>query len=44
MVVENEEFDRKSLRKVQGKQAAWTEVAVDCVAFANSAGGRLLIG
>ncbi|MEH3021525.1 MAG: ATP-binding protein [Pseudomonas oryzihabitans] len=44
MIGENEEFDRKSLRKIQGKQAAWTELAIDCVAFANGTGGRLLIG
>ncbi len=41
---ENQHFDRKSLRKVTGNTAAWSELAVDCVAFANAQGGSLLIG
>ncbi len=44
MSPENQHFDRKSLRKVTGKTAAWSELALDCVAFANAQGGRLLIG
>jgi len=44
MTPENQHFDRKSLRKVTGKTAAWPELALDCVAFANAQGGRLLIG
>lgn len=44
MQPENQHFDRKSLRKVTGKSAAWSELALDCVAFANAQGGRLLIG
>ena len=44
MPPENQHFDRKSLRKVTGKTAAWFELALDCVAFANAQGGRLLIG
>ena len=44
MTQENQHFDRKSLRKVTGKTAAWSELALDCVAFANAQGGSLLIG
>ncbi len=44
MTPENQLFDRKSLRKVTGKTAAWAELALDCVAFANAQGGSLLIG
>jgi len=36
--------DQKSLRAVIGKSADWTELAKDCVAFANSVGGKLIIG
>jgi ATP-dependent DNA helicase RecG len=44
MAPENQHFDRKSLRKVTGGSAAWAELALDCVAFANAQGGSLLIG
>ena len=44
MTPENQHFDRESLRKVTGKTAAWAELALDCVAFANAQGGSLLIG
>lgn len=37
-------LDRKSLRAVTGKTADWSELAKDCVAFANATGGRLLLG
>jgi len=36
--------DKKSLRAVTGKTADWKELAKDCVAFANSVGGKLIIG
>lgn len=36
--------DKKSLRAVVGKTADWSELAKDCVAFANSVGGCILIG
>jgi ATP-dependent DNA helicase RecG len=41
---ENQNMDRKSLRRVTGATADWQELAMDCVAFANAQGGRLLIG
>lgn len=37
-------LDRKSIRKVTGSTADFGELARDCVCFANSAGGTLLIG
>lgn len=37
-------LDRKSLRKVVGQTANFSELAQDCVCFANGAGGTLLIG
>jgi len=36
--------DQKSLRAVTGRTAEWKELAKDCVAFANSVGGKLVIG
>lgn len=44
MSLEGQLLDHKSLRAVTGKTADWTELAKDCVAFANATGGRLLIG
>lgn len=36
--------DKKSLRIIDAKQGDWSELARDCVGFANSHGGKLLIG
>lgn len=44
MSLEGQNIDRKSLRVISGKTADWSELAKDCVAFANAQGGRLLIG
>ncbi|MFZ2358084.1 MAG: ATP-binding protein [Anaerolineae bacterium] len=44
MSIEGQDWDRKSLRFVEGRSANWDEVAKDCVAFANAQGGGLLIG
>lgn len=41
---ESEHLDRKSLRKVTGSTADFSELAQDCVGFANGAGGTLLVG
>ena len=41
---EHQDFDRKSLRLVQGKRADWSELACACVCFANASGGVILIG
>lgn len=44
MSKEGQLLDCKSLRAVTGSAADWNEVAKDCVAFANTTGGRLPIG
>lgn len=43
-MIENSEYDQKSLRLVKGKTADWDELAKDCVAFANGRGGFIYIG
>ena len=43
-ILENENVDKKSLRKVIGKTAGWNNLAKDCVCFANGKGGKILIG
>lgn len=44
MSLEGQIRDQKSLRAVTGRTAEWKELAKDCVAFANSVGGKLVIG
>lgn len=44
MKPESQHLDRKSLRAITGKAPDWSELAKDCVAFANAQGGRLLVG
>ena len=44
MSLENQRIDQKSLRVITGSKAAWSDVAADCVCFANAAGGSLHIG
>lgn len=41
---ENSNYDRKSLRAVQGKTADFAELAKDCVAFSNAQGGTIDLG
>nr|WP_298158378.1 ATP-binding protein [Ferrovum sp.] len=41
---EGQLLDQKSLQSVTGKSADWSELAKDCIAFANATGGRLLLG
>ena len=41
---EGQLLDQKSLQSVTGKSADWSELAKDCIAFANAMGGRLLLG
>lgn len=41
---ESQHLDRKSLRMVTGDKASFAELAQDCVCFANSAGGTLVLG
>jgi ATP-dependent DNA helicase RecG len=44
MSEENSTFDRKSLRLFTARRVDWDEMALDCVAFANANGGRILVG
>lgn len=44
MSQEGQLLDKKSLRAVTGSNAGWNELVKDCVAFANAAGGCLLLG
>lgn len=41
---ENQFIEKKSLDTVRGKTADWKELAKDCVCFANTRGGFILIG
>ncbi|MBO7597921.1 MAG: putative DNA binding domain-containing protein [Bacteroidales bacterium] len=41
---ESTTYDKKSLKTVQGKTSDFSELAKDCVAFANAKGGSLHIG
>jgi ATP-dependent DNA helicase RecG len=41
---ESQHVDHKSLRKISGPTADFAGLAQDCVCFANSSGGMLLIG
>lgn len=41
---ENSILDKKSLSIISGKTADWKELAKDCVSFANSVGGKIIIG
>ncbi|MDR1593458.1 MAG: ATP-binding protein, partial [Prevotellaceae bacterium] len=37
-------LDKKSLRFLKGKNTDWDELAKDCISFANSHGGNIIIG
>jgi ATP-dependent DNA helicase RecG len=37
-------FDKKSLRFLEQKNIDWSELAKDCISFANAHGGNILIG
>ena len=41
---EGQHLDRKSLRGIVGRRAEFSDLAKDCVCFANGSGGKLLIG
>lgn len=41
---ENSLLDKKSIAIIKGSKANWKELAKDCVCFANSAGGKIIIG
>lgn len=42
--MEHQQFDKKSLSFYKGRTTDWDELAKDCVCFANSSGGKILIG
>ncbi|MBK7782557.1 MAG: putative DNA binding domain-containing protein [Ardenticatenia bacterium] len=44
MSLEDQRTEHKSLRLLTGRNANWADLARTCVCFANSAGGRVLIG
>lgn len=44
MKLESQHTELKSLRVVVGKSADWSELAKDCVCFANARGGTIRIG
>lgn len=44
MSKENQQLDKKSLKLVTKQNPDWNELAKDCVCFANSLGGKILIG
>lgn len=41
---ENQFIEKKKLELITGKNAGWKELAKDCVCFANSRGGKILVG
>jgi ATP-dependent DNA helicase RecG len=41
---EGENYDKKSLSIITGKNPGWKEIAKDCVGFANARGGIIAIG
>jgi ATP-dependent DNA helicase RecG len=43
-MLENQQYDKKSINFLKGKNTDWDELAKDSVCFANSAGGKILIG
>lgn len=43
-MIENQLYDKKSIRSVVGPRADFKELAKDCVAFANAQGGNIDIG
>lgn len=43
-MLENQQYDKKALSFLNGKYTNWSELAKDCVCFANASGGSILIG
>ena len=43
-MIENQQYEKKSLSFLKGKNTDWNELAKDCVCFANASGGKILIG
>ena len=43
-MIENQQYEKKSISFLKGKNTDWNELAKDCVCFANASGGKILIG
>lgn len=43
-MLENQQYEKKSISFLKGKNTDWDELAKDCVCFANASGGIILIG
>ena len=43
-MIENQQYEKKSLSFLKAKNTDWAELAKDCVCFANASGGKILIG
>ncbi len=43
-MLENQQYDKKSITFLKGKNTDWDELAKDAVCFANASGGKILIG
>lgn len=43
-MIEGKNIDKKSIKFLKGKNTNWSELAKDCVAFANNIGGFIYIG
>jgi ATP-dependent DNA helicase RecG len=43
-MLENQQYDKKSLSFLKGKNTDWDELAKDTVCFANASGGKILVG
>lgn len=41
---ETQRYDKKSLKLIVGKKSDWNKLAKDCVCFANSKGGDIVVG
>lgn len=43
-MTENQQYEKKSISFLKGRNTDWNELAKDCVCFANASGGKILIG
>ena len=43
-MLENQQYDKRSLSFLKGKNTYWDELAKHVVCFANTSGGKILIG
>ncbi len=43
-MIENNQYEKKSLKLIEKKNPDWNELAKDCISFANASGGKIIIG